>query len=133
MWCGIFAGIGGGAVVMGILQQYGFACMGQSLTRRLRVLLFRSVLQQARQHTPPGTIDSDLFFWSSLTVDGLLETDIAAKMDIAASSGSFAAHWKRMWYYRKSAGLTKRRTLAELYHHACLQTLLPFAVPLATR
>ena len=46
-WCSVFAGIGGFAVVMGVLQQYGFACMGQSLTRRLRVLLLASVFRQA--------------------------------------------------------------------------------------
>lgn len=45
-WCGVFAGIGGGAVVMGVLQQYGFACMGQHLTRRLRALLLSSMLRQ---------------------------------------------------------------------------------------
>lgn len=47
-WCGVFAGIGGGAVVMGVLQQYGFACMGQHLTRRLRALLLSSMLRQVR-------------------------------------------------------------------------------------
>lgn len=45
-WCIVFAGIGAGAIVMGMLQQYGFGCMGQRLTRRLRVLLFRSMFRQ---------------------------------------------------------------------------------------
>ena len=45
-WCIVFAGIGAGAIVMGMLQQYGFGCMGQRLTRRLRVLLFTSMFRQ---------------------------------------------------------------------------------------
>lgn len=45
-WCIIFACIGAGAIIMGMLQQYGFACMGQRLTRRLRVLLFQSMFRQ---------------------------------------------------------------------------------------
>ena len=57
-WCGVFAGIGGGAVVMGVLQQYGFACMGQSLTLRLRALLLSSMLRQARcSHTLSQPMD----------------------------------------------------------------------------
>ena len=52
-WCIVFAGIGAGAIVMGMLQQYGFACMGQRLTRRLRVLLFSSMFCQACCHSPP--------------------------------------------------------------------------------
>ncbi len=55
-WCGVFAGIGGGAVVMGVLQQYGFACMGQSLTMRLRALLLSSMLRQARCCGPEACI-----------------------------------------------------------------------------
>lgn len=47
-WCIVFAGIGAGAIVMGMLQQYGFSCMGQRLTRRLRVLLFESMFRQVR-------------------------------------------------------------------------------------
>ena len=45
-WCIVFAGIGAGAIGMGMLQQYGFGCMGQRLTRRLRVLLFTSMFRQ---------------------------------------------------------------------------------------
>ena len=52
-WCIVFAGIGAGAIVMGMLQQYGFACMGQRLIRRLRVLLFSSMFCQACSHSPP--------------------------------------------------------------------------------
>ena len=47
-WCGIFAAIGGGALVLAVLQQWGFARMGQCLTRRLRVLLLASIFRQAR-------------------------------------------------------------------------------------
>ncbi|CAL8467005.1 g6541 [Coccomyxa elongata] len=64
-WCGVFAGIGGGAVVMGVLQQYGFACMGQHLTRRLRALLFSSMLRQEvgwfdREENASGALASRL-------------------------------------------------------------------------
>ena len=59
-WCIVFAGIGAGAIVMGMLQQYGFGCMGQRLTRRLRVLLLQSMFRQvclyAVLHTPGDTV-----------------------------------------------------------------------------
>ena len=53
-WCGIFAAIGGAAVILAVLQQWGFARMGQSLTRRLRVLLLASIFRQARHVLHPA-------------------------------------------------------------------------------
>ena len=66
-WCIVFAGIGAGAIVMGMLQQYGFACMGQRLTRRLRVLLFSSMFCQACPHLRPCRLYICLFIDNAVT------------------------------------------------------------------
>ena len=51
-WCIVFACIGAGAIIMGMLQQYGFGYMGQRLTRNLRVLLFESMFRQVSISLP---------------------------------------------------------------------------------
>ena len=48
IWCGVFAAIGAAALVSGFLQGYCFTLMGARLTRRLRVILIRCLMKQAR-------------------------------------------------------------------------------------
>lgn len=48
VWCGVFVGIGGAALLAGLGQGYCFTRMGAKLTRRIRVLLMMALMRQAR-------------------------------------------------------------------------------------
>ena len=53
--CWAAAGIGVGSFLASGTQQLGFGVLGQRLTRRMRVLLFKAVLRQVTP-TQPGSL-----------------------------------------------------------------------------